>query len=130
MSRLGISGIALPAMPCRSPTIPTVESTTARICASRFDHCLPINFRSRFEVFAHVVEFLDHGFDALAEFHAGQILVDLLHLRFLALLDKPRVGKLDQGLPQRHGDGQGATRVSDPNVVDQVEVFDMLWQGL
>ena len=26
ISRLGISGIALPAMPCRSPTIPTVES--------------------------------------------------------------------------------------------------------
>ena len=58
------------------------------------------------------------------------VLVDLLHLRFLALLDKPRVGKIDQELPQRHGDGQGATRVSDPNVVDQVEVFDMLWQGL
>jgi hypothetical protein len=53
-----------------------------------------------FEVFAHVVEFLDHGFDALAEFHAGQMLVDLLHLRFLALLSKPRVGKLDQGLPR------------------------------
>jgi hypothetical protein len=30
-SRLGISGIALPAIACRSPTIPTVESTTARI---------------------------------------------------------------------------------------------------
>jgi hypothetical protein len=40
----------------------------------------------------------------LAEFHAGQILVDLLHLRFLALLDRPQVGKLDQGLPQHHGD--------------------------
>ena len=35
MSRLAISGMALPAMPCRSPTIPTVESTAARICASR-----------------------------------------------------------------------------------------------
>ena len=106
--------------------MPTVKSTTARICASRFDRLLA----HKPEVFAHVVEFLDHGFDALAEFHAGQILVDLRHLRFLALLDKPRVGKLDQGLPQRYGDGQGATRVSDPNVVDQVEVFDMLWQGL
>ena len=30
-SRPGISGIALPAIACRSPTIPTVESTTARI---------------------------------------------------------------------------------------------------
>ena len=75
-------------------------------------------------------EFLDYGFDALAELQPGQILVDLLHLRFLAVLNKPRVGKLDQGLPQRHGDGQGAAWVSDPNVVDQVEVFDMLWQGL
>jgi hypothetical protein len=45
---------------------------------------LPINFRIPVEVFARVFEFLDHGFDALAEFHAGQILVDLLHLRFLA----------------------------------------------
>ena len=35
MSRLGISGIALLAMPCRSPRC------TARICASRVDHCLP-----------------------------------------------------------------------------------------
>ena len=76
------------------------------------------------------LNFSIYGFDALAEFHAGQILVDLLHLCFLALLNKPRVGKLDQGLPQRHGDGQGAMRVSDPNVIDQVEVFDMLWQGL
>ena len=59
-----------------------------------------------------------------------EILVDLLHLRFLALLDKPRIGKLDQGLSQHHGDGQGAARVSDPDVVDQVEVFNMLWQGL
>lgn len=29
--------MALPAIPCRSPTVPTVEPTTARICASRFD---------------------------------------------------------------------------------------------
>ena len=35
MSRLGISGIALPAMPCKSPTIPAVEPTTAKICAGR-----------------------------------------------------------------------------------------------
>ena len=33
-------------------------------------------------------------------------------------------------IPQRHRDGQCPTRVSDPNVVDQVEVLDMLWQGL
>ena len=130
MSRLGISGIALPAMPCRSPTIPTVEFDNRQDLRLSLRPLLAHKLPLPVEVFAHVVEFLDHGFDALAEFHAGQILVDLLHLRFLALLDKPRVGKLDQGLPQRHGDGQGATRVSDPNVVDQVEVFDMLWQGL
>jgi hypothetical protein len=50
----------------------------------------------------------------------------LPHLRFFGLLDKPQVGKLDQGLRQRHGDGQGATRVSEPNVVDQWDIVDYL----
>ena len=71
ISRLAISG-TLPAMPCRSPTIPTVESTAARICASRqplLAHKLPLP--------VEVFEFFDHGFDALAEFRAGQILVQL-----------------------------------------------------
>jgi hypothetical protein len=36
MSRLGISGIALPAIACRSPTIPTVDSITDKIWVSRF----------------------------------------------------------------------------------------------
>ena len=71
MSRPGISGIALPAMPCRSPTIPTVEPTTARICASSLRPLLAHKLSLPFEVVAHVVEFLDHGFDALAEIHAG-----------------------------------------------------------
>ena len=58
------------------------------------------------------------AFDTLPESHAGHILVDLLHPRFLPMLDKACVGKLDQGMPQRHGDGQGVTRVSHPNIVD------------
>ena len=105
MSRLGISGIALPAMPCRSPTIPTVEFDNRQDLRLSLRPLLAHKLPLPVEVFAHVFKFLDHGFDALAEFHAGQILVDLLHLRFLALLDNPRIGKLDQRLPQRHGDG-------------------------
>ena len=68
MSRLEIFRHSLAAMPCRSPTIPTVDN--------RQDLRLPLrpllahNFPLPVEVFAHVVEFLYHGFDALAEFHA------------------------------------------------------------
>ena len=67
MSRLGISGIALPAMPCRSPTIPTVRVDNRQDLRLPLRPLLAHKFPLPVEVFAHVVEFLDHGFDALSE---------------------------------------------------------------
>lgn len=74
----------------------------------RFDHQDNLRFPLRLlaadefpltvEILAHVVELLDDGLDALTEFVAGQIMIDLLHLGLLPLLHQARTAYFDQTL--------------------------------
>jgi hypothetical protein len=64
MSRFGISGIALPAIACRSPTIPTVESITGKDLCFSLGPLTPQKLAFLFEVLPHIVELLNDNLHA------------------------------------------------------------------
>jgi hypothetical protein len=51
----------------------------------------------------------------------------LLHFGLLTLLYQARAVDFDERLSERNCNRQGAAGVGDPNPVNQVELFDVLW---
>src|ERR1019366_503405 len=68
--------------------------------------------------------------DALAKAWAGQVLVDNLHFRLLALGCLAGHGQLHERLADSCRHWNSHTWVRNPHVIDKVESLDVLWQYL
>ena len=108
ISSPSISNRLRPATPCRSPYSPAVDSTTPRICSSRFTHNRH-RLALAVEVGLHVAEPFDDGLDPVPEPGAGQVLVNQFHLGLLAFASQPGCHRASRS----HGPVLAAPAVGD-----------------
>jgi hypothetical protein len=126
----------MPASRDSRSTASTIEFTTGTVLYDALNlnlalgpdpvHELALLIQIALELF----EFLDDALNTLTEARPNQVLIDLLDLRLLTGLRAAQRRQLNERVPERDGDRNGATRMCDPSAVDQAKCLYFLRKRL
>src|SRR3990172_8341811 len=130
ISSPSISCNVFPAIPCKSPYIPTVACMTRSICSSRLAHFLVMAFFSLSRSSCIEENASTMAWTRWRNRGPVRLLVDHFHLGLLAFSGLASRSNLNKGMTEHCCDGNCRARMCHPDTIYQFERFNVLWQGL